>query len=208
MKFDTLEKNKRSRGRPKTIGYDATLKIAMHAYWSKGIDGMSVNEICRLAGVSKPSLYREFGNEDALLSTVIKYYGVELHENLTALLNRHKTFSENLNGLIDFASFTRDQSILPKGCLAAKGFQAFERLGKKSRMELEALSHDSLNIFNQWVSEFRKEISLGIDWCESQIGEYIFSIFTHGMIMNDQGKNPEKIKRIMSLALSPLVIKI
>ena len=82
MSVNLENNNKRPRGRPKTIEYDTTLAIAVNAYWSKGIDGMSVNEVCRLAKVSKPSLYREFGNEDGLLNAVFKYYGAGFHEKV------------------------------------------------------------------------------------------------------------------------------
>ena len=207
MKVKALEKNKKPRGRPKIIGYDATLKIAMHAYWSKGIDGMSVNEVCRLANVSKPSLYREFGNEDSLLSEVIKHYAIGFHYKLTNLLSMNKTFNKTLNGLADFTSFRRDQSITPKGCLAQKSFQAIDRLGEKSRAELEALGDKTLDIFKKWVTKSRREVIIDSDWDDREIAEYILSIFSHAMRMNDQEKNPEQIKKTVLMALSPLVTK-
>mgnify|MGYP001342669584 FL=1 len=205
MKVQDLKKNKKPRGRPKIIAYDKTLEIAMYAYWSKGIDGMSVNEVCRLANVSKPSLYREFGNEDSLHSEVLKHYAIGLHNKLTNLLSMHKTFNKTLHGLADFASFRRDQNITPKGCLAQKSFQAIDRLGEKSSKELEALGDKTLDIFKKWVSKARKEVKLHGDWDDREIAEYILSIFSHAMRMNDQEKNPEKIKKTMLMALSPLV---
>ena len=70
------------RGRPKKIDPNLTLEIAIQAYWSKGIDQMSINEICRLANVSKPSVYREFGNEDGLLAAVLAKYQRQTLDNL------------------------------------------------------------------------------------------------------------------------------
>ena len=57
------------------------------------------------------------------------------------------------NGLADFASFRRDQNIMPKGCLAQISFQAIDRLGEKSRAELEALGDKTLDIFKKWVTK-------------------------------------------------------
>ena len=45
MSGKLIDNNRKRRGRPKTIEYDTTLEIAVNAYWSKGIDGMSVNEV-------------------------------------------------------------------------------------------------------------------------------------------------------------------
>ncbi|MBT5864543.1 MAG: helix-turn-helix transcriptional regulator, partial [Ilumatobacter sp.] len=46
----------------------------MDAYWREGPDAVSLNEICRRAGVSKPGLYRAFGGEDKLLDAALEHY--------------------------------------------------------------------------------------------------------------------------------------
>ena len=205
MSGKLIDNNRKRRGRPKTIEYDTTLAIAVNAYWSKGIDGMSVNEVCRLAKVSKPSLYREFGNEDGLLNAVFKYYGVGFHEKVNSVLNKRNGLEKNLEDLIHFVSFSGDQSISPKGCLAEKGYQSLERLGEKGKLGLEFCTHGTLELFEEWVARTHDEMSLGKDWSRKLIAEFIFSIFTHAMKMNGLGNSPEKIKRITTLALSPLV---
>ena len=63
--------HKPARGRPKTFDRDRTLDVAMESYWREGPGGISLNEVCRRAQVSKPGLYREFGNEDGLLDAVL-----------------------------------------------------------------------------------------------------------------------------------------
>ena len=199
MSIFTKEKIKNPRGRPKTINYDTTLNIAMEAYWANGIDGMSVNEICRLADVSKPSLYREFGNEDELLGLVFKHYSVGLHERLTNLFKKNNNFKDAMNELVEFSGS------VTKGCLAVKAFQAFSRLGEKSKRELNTLKQGTLGLFLEFVANSRQDINLGKDWDSYMIAEYIFSIFTNAMRMSEQGICPNKIKRTMSLALSPLV---
>jgi AcrR family transcriptional regulator len=60
--------------RGKTMNRDHTLEVAMHAYWASGVDGVSVNEICKLAKVSKSSAYREFGSEDGLMRAALNAY--------------------------------------------------------------------------------------------------------------------------------------
>ena len=53
----------RSRGRPRTTDAAHVLDVAMTAYWHDDPADVSINAICRLAGVSKPSLYREVGSQ-------------------------------------------------------------------------------------------------------------------------------------------------
>ena len=41
---------------------ERVLDVAMNAYWHSDPADVSVNAICQMAGISKPSLYREFGS--------------------------------------------------------------------------------------------------------------------------------------------------
>ena len=69
-----LKPAKPSRGRPKTLDRDHVLDVAMDSYWKEDIGSLSLNEICRRSGVSKPGLYREFTNEDGLMKAVLIRY--------------------------------------------------------------------------------------------------------------------------------------
>ncbi len=62
-------------GRPITRNREHVLETAMNAYWHDDRSAVSVNTICVLTGVSKPSLYREFGSEDGLRAAVLERYG-------------------------------------------------------------------------------------------------------------------------------------
>ena len=46
----------------------------MHTYWKNGVDGVSVNEICKKAQISKPGLYREFNNQEGLMIAALGCY--------------------------------------------------------------------------------------------------------------------------------------
>lgn len=52
------------RGRPRMMNNDDVLDVAMTAYWQSDPADVSLNAITQMAGISKPSLYREFGSED------------------------------------------------------------------------------------------------------------------------------------------------
>lgn len=205
MRNDVIKPMHASRGRPKTIDYEATLDLAMKAYWSKGIDGMSVNEVCRLAKVSKPSLYREFGNEDGLLQAVFQNYGNGFRKTVRYVLEKHDDFECSIDELVDFMSYTRDEDISPKGCLGVKAYPSLERLGEKSRAALIVNNDKLLKIFEEWITRSSKTINLASLSSINFAAEFVYSMFIHGMKMNALGDSPEKIKRVMKLALSPLI---
>ena len=59
------------------------LQVAVAAYWHEGPE-VSVNAICQRAGVSKPSLYREFGGEDGLTLAALESYASMVQSQLLA----------------------------------------------------------------------------------------------------------------------------
>ncbi|MFT4702613.1 MAG: hypothetical protein ACI81R_000299 [Bradymonadia bacterium] len=65
---------KRRRGGPKAFDRVHRLEVAMDSYWREGLDSVSLNEICRRAGVSKPRFYRKFGGEDWVMGAVLMHY--------------------------------------------------------------------------------------------------------------------------------------
>ena len=69
-----MSPNKIPRGRPQTFDREKTLQTAVNSYWADGVEKVSINDICKRAGISKPGLYREFQSEDGLKSASLEAY--------------------------------------------------------------------------------------------------------------------------------------
>ena len=67
-------------GRPKTLDRDKIIDIAYFEYWEKGIFNVPLTVIASLANVSRPGIYKEFGDEDGLKTEVLKKY-IEVSAN-------------------------------------------------------------------------------------------------------------------------------
>jgi AcrR family transcriptional regulator len=95
---------KPARGRPRTMNAEQVLDVAMTAYWQSDPADVSVNAICQMAGISKPSLYREFGSEDGLSRAVLDRYAEQVLSEMFVILHGGMGLRETLDALIDFAS--------------------------------------------------------------------------------------------------------
>ena len=68
------EKIKNPVGRPKTLDRSLLVDIAFYEYWLHGINNVPLSKIANLAKVSRPGIYKEFGDEDGLkYEVIIKY---------------------------------------------------------------------------------------------------------------------------------------
>jgi len=60
--------------RPREFNVDAALNRALDAFWSKGYEATSVDDLCAITGLSRSSLYSTFGSKrDLLLRSVDRY---------------------------------------------------------------------------------------------------------------------------------------
>src|SRR3954470_22891429 len=69
---------KRPRGRPRTFDRDQALARAMQAFWEKGYEAASMQDLLGAREISAPSLYAAFGDKEALFLEAVQRY----HENV------------------------------------------------------------------------------------------------------------------------------
>lgn len=65
---------KRPRGRPKGFIPDEALDRAVEMFWEHGYEGVDVDRIARAVNVTKPALYRAFGDKSTLLLKAVERY--------------------------------------------------------------------------------------------------------------------------------------
>jgi AcrR family transcriptional regulator len=65
---------KRPRGRPKGFIPDEALDRAVEMFWEYGYEGVDVDRIARAVNVTKPALYRAFGDKSTLLLRAVERY--------------------------------------------------------------------------------------------------------------------------------------
>jgi AcrR family transcriptional regulator len=68
--------SKRPRGRPKGFIPDQALDRAVEMFWEHGYEGVDVDRIARAVSVTKPALYRAFGDKATLLVKAVERYGL------------------------------------------------------------------------------------------------------------------------------------
>jgi len=68
--------SKRPRGRPKGFIPDEALDRAVEMFWEHGYEGVDVDRIARAVNVTKPALYRAFGDKPTLLLKAVERYAM------------------------------------------------------------------------------------------------------------------------------------
>src|SRR5208283_1846159 len=65
----------RPRGRPRSFDERDALEKATQVFWSKGYDGVTIDDLVAGMGVGRPSLYAIFGDKKTLFLRCLEAYG-------------------------------------------------------------------------------------------------------------------------------------
>ena len=189
------------RGRPITRNPAHVLETAMNAYWQDDRAAVSLNAVCALAGVSKPSLYRDFGSEDGLTSAVLEQYRQTVLVSLEALLSSPQNYRTKLDALISFAS---DDPKMEAGCLFVKMRATRSRFGPQTQVLLDLMEAHYQACYAQFFrdaagrGEWRGGIAADLAACylQEQIGLAV--------TQRAGGKSPASVRALLELAVSAL----
>jgi len=188
-----------SRGRPQTVDPDHILEVAQTAYWQRDPADVSVNQICTLADVSKPSLYRAFGSQDGLTCATLDHYAEQVLSDVFAILHAGQGLQTTLNALIDFAC---DDPRMETGCLFYKMRSGKHRLGPQTRARVEELEARAREAYAAFL-ETRRDAG---DWPAGPSvdagARYLSEQIALALTQRASGEDPAQVREMLNLALS------
>jgi len=190
---------KPARGRPRTMNADDLRDTAMTAYWQGDPADVSVNAICKLAGISKPSLYRAFGSEDGLTRAALDAYAERVLSDIFAILHGGKGLRGTLDALIDFAAA---DPRMDTGCLFYKMRAGKHRLGPQTRARVEEIDAAAQAAYAAFLQAARD----AGDWPGALTAEagakYLGEQVALAITQRAAGEDPARIREMLALALS------
>ena len=142
----------KSIGRPVSFDRTSTIEAATNLYWQSGVAATSFNKVSRALGISKPTLYRYFGDEDGLVSAAIEHY-VSQRTLYADLLGATGDIRTDLNAWfdkqIDDLYQRHADASMPTGCLLMECVQLGNAIGKKSRATVHQAVQGILDMFEE-----------------------------------------------------------
>jgi AcrR family transcriptional regulator len=105
------------RGRPRSFDEAEALERATQVYWSKGYDGVTIDDLVEGMGVGRPSLYAIFGDKRALFLRVLKAYAEKKGARAANALLSPQTLRDSLTGFLKHAVESSTEKGSARGCL-------------------------------------------------------------------------------------------
>lgn len=178
---------------------DHVLDVAMTAYWQDDPADVSVNAICRLAGVSKPSLYREFGSEDGLTCATLDSYAERVLMDVFAILQAGRGLRATLDALVDFACA---DPRMETGCLFYKMRSGKHRLGPETRARVDELDAGARAAYETFLRGCRDAGEWPAGVPIEAGARYLSEQIALAITQRAAGEDTDHIRDMLSLALS------
>ncbi len=106
-------------GRPKAFDREQALGKAMDAFWTKGYEGTSVQDLVDTMGIHRASLYDTFGSKRDLFMEVIERYSAHVLDTFFSPLEGERGVRERLTAFfLSLAELSCSES--SQGCLVVK----------------------------------------------------------------------------------------
>ncbi|MEQ8842021.1 MAG: TetR/AcrR family transcriptional regulator [Acidimicrobiales bacterium] len=178
------------------------IDVAMDNYWREGTDAVSLNELCRRAGVSKPALYREFGGEDGLMDATLEHYAETVLAPMLDLTTHDDPFEDVLASMIDIMiDLDRD---MPPGCLLAKMRVLSSRLGAATQTRTNNLRVEAQARYADWVERAKARGDITADIPTTVAAAFIDNQFTALLTQVALGEDPDMLRAQSRLTFAGL----
>lgn len=101
-------------GRPRSFDRDTALRVAMHLFWDRGYEAVSISDLTAAMGIGTRSLYAAFGSKEELFREAVTLYN---SAGGTDGLDRHTTARQAIEAMLrDNADAYLDPAT-PRGCM-------------------------------------------------------------------------------------------
>src|SRR5579859_1584654 len=105
------------RGRPRSFDETRALEKATQVFWSKGYDGVTIDDLVAGMGVGRPSLYAIFGDKRKIFLRVLKAYAERKGASAAKALLSPQSLRNSIAGFLRFAVESATEKGSAPGCL-------------------------------------------------------------------------------------------
>ena len=112
-----IQNDTRPRGRPRSFDELEALDKATQVFWSKGYDGVTIDDLVAGMGVGRPSLYAVFGDKRAIFLRVLMAYAERKGAAAAKALLSPQGLRDSITGFLRYAVDSATAKGSARGCL-------------------------------------------------------------------------------------------
>ncbi|AXC11166.1 Transcriptional regulator, TetR family [Acidisarcina polymorpha] len=112
-----IQNTARPRGRPRSFDETGAIDKAIQVFWSKGYDGVTIDDLVVGMGVGRPSLYAVFGDKRAIFLRVLRAYAERKGASAAKALFAPPDLRDSIAGFLRYNVESATEKGSARGCL-------------------------------------------------------------------------------------------
>src|SRR5271154_3724842 len=112
-----IHNDAKPRGRPRSFDELEALEKATQVFWSKGYDGVTIDDLVAGMGVGRPSLYAVFGDKRTIFLRVLKAYAERKGASAAKALLSPQGLRDSIVAFLRYAVESATEKGSVPGCL-------------------------------------------------------------------------------------------
>ena len=112
-----IQNTAKPRGRPRNFDEQEALEKAIQVFWSKGYDGVTIDDLVAGMGVGRPSLYGVFGDKRTLFLRALKAYAEKKGARAAKALLSPQTLRDSIASFLRNIVESATEEGSARGCL-------------------------------------------------------------------------------------------
>ncbi|GAA4217132.1 TetR/AcrR family transcriptional regulator [Actinocatenispora rupis] len=189
-------------GRPKEFDVDEAVDAAMHAFWERGYEATSTQDLCDATGLCRSSIYHTFGSKRELYERSLARYDETRTADLVGALRQDGAAADKLRAVFD--TLLAQETGEERGCFAVN-----------TLVELGGVDDDLAAGARRGLDSLRDELRCVIE-CGQAAGEITrdrtadaLTDFVHGTmlglrVLGRGGAGRDTMEHVVAVAMAAL----
>ena len=191
---------------PKEVLFDehAALQKATELFWTKGYNGTSMDELTRVTGLSRSSIYNTFGGKHKLFMRCLRFYLDDQQQLLQDLAGKVGHVIERIRTAFQYAIEEILSDRMRKGCLMVNTTTEMVNQDK----EIAAVAADNMDemegMFAAWIREGQDAGEISTAFTPKSLAKHLFNTYSGLKVSGKTKPDRKSLEEIVKVALSVL----
>ncbi len=189
--------------RPKEFESETALNGAIEVFSEHGFEGTSTDELLRVMGISRQSMYDTFGDKRQLYLTSLQHYTARSISNQIRELSSAQSAVKGLEAVLDLAVSQAIADKVPK-CLGISAICEFGRSEPDITMIFDMASKTLLSAFERRISEAKSSGEIDKEVNAQVAAQFMMATLTGIRVAARAGATPDSLHGIARMAMRAL----
>ena len=191
---------------PKTKQFnrDHVLNAAAHIFQTKGYNGTSIDEILRVTGLSRSSLYDSFSDKHSLYLQSLEHYKNYQEAAFDKVDKKKMNGLEKIEYLFNEAVDHLVKHPNDNGCLMVNAAAEMSKLCAQTSEIVCNNKENMQEIFNDWLSDAQKEGVLKLSKPIKSYAAYLFNALCGLKVLSQSGASKSELHNVVKVTLDTL----